>query len=338
MRLILYPLLICPVIVLSLFQQTNAVCSGSFPNIITDVCWECVFPIRVGGMNITPSYDDGDNEGDGNPICICPSRILGNTHVPGIKISLWEPVRMADVTRTPYCLVNMGGMHLGNSNTLKDRGVGALPQGEGTLHKSYYHVHWYVFPIFYAFELLLDFACVDQSQIDLLHLSEFDPFWDNDELALLHNPEAVLFGNPIAQAACAVDCAKASFGHGFDAMFWCAGCFGSLYPFTGSVAATVTSVQATELLVARFMAKMHRYGLMYAYIGPGSECKKQFAPIIKKSMYRLQMINPIPATDNACMPIGKSDFWHGRHQTREILQGSNNYGYLIWRKRQCCLF
>lgn len=318
-------------------EHAYANCSGNFPNIITDICWECVFPIKIGNINITPGYDDG-SEPDGSPICMCPNPALANAPTPGIKIQFWEPARMLDVTRAPFCLVNLSGIRLGNSSSLRDRGAAALPTGEG-LDKSFYHVHWYVFPVFYVFELLMDFACVDKGQIDLLHLSEFDPFYSNDEFSLLQNPEAVLFGNIVAQAACAADCLKSSLSKegGYDSMFWCAGCHGGIYPFTGSIPATVTSVQATELLVTKFIAKMHRYGLLYAYVGRGAECQKQFAPIIKKSMYRLQMLNPVPSTDRGCFPLGKSDFWHPRHNTREIMQGSNNYGYLIWRKRQCCL-
>lgn len=321
---------------LSLTTSVLASCSGKFPNIISDVCWECIFPIRIGGVNVTPSHKDAGGDQGGNPICFCPKPPFGQI-TPGIRISYWEPVRMVDVTRVPYCLVNLGGIKIGNASSLKDRGTIALTEGEGGLKNSFFHVHWYVFPIFYVFELLTDFICMERAQIDLVHMTEFDPFWDNDEFALLHNPEAVVFGNIIAYGACAADCAKASFGFGLDSLFWCAGCHGLLYPFTGSVSSHVTSVQATELLTAKFIAKMHRYGALPAYVGPGSDCQKVICPIIKKSMYRLQMLNPKASTHKSCHPLGRSDFLHPRHATREILEGSSNYGYLVWRKRQCCL-
>ncbi|PIW55524.1 MAG: conjugal transfer protein, partial [Sphingomonadales bacterium CG12_big_fil_rev_8_21_14_0_65_65_10] len=37
-------------------------CTGSFVNPITDICWSCLFPISVGGLEIWPSNrPDPDN-------------------------------------------------------------------------------------------------------------------------------------------------------------------------------------------------------------------------------------------------------------------------------------
>ena len=30
-------------------------CTGSFVNPITDICWSCLFPISIGGLDIWPS-------------------------------------------------------------------------------------------------------------------------------------------------------------------------------------------------------------------------------------------------------------------------------------------
>jgi len=325
------------IILLTLPIQTAShaasTCQGAFPNLFSDICWECVFPIRIGGVKVTSGDDNQTNH---SLICWCPKPPLGQL-TPGIPISFWEPVRMIDVTRTPYCLVNLGGYKPLGGNSPKNRGTISLNEGDGGLKNSFYQVHWYVFPVFYLFELLLDFICVEKASFDLLYFSELDPLWNNDEWAIIHNPEALVFANPLAQAACAADCATASFGFGLDTLFWCAGCHGSVYPFTGSVPAHTSSVQATELLTARVIAKLHRVGLLHAYSGD-DWCGKSYAPIIKKSHYKLQMLNPVPATNNACVPLGRSDFLHPRHYTREIIKSGNHYGYLLWRRRECCLF
>lgn len=307
-------------------------CTGNFPNIISDVCWQCMFPLRVGGVKVANGEEANSPR---SSFCLCPKPPL-NQPTPGIVISYFEPVRMVDVTRTPFCLVNMGGLCLGKEDPTdpQKKGTVELIEGEGGLKRSFFHVHWYVFPVFALFELFSDLTCFESAKFDVAFLTEFDPLWMRDEMALIMNPEAILFGNPLAQTACAADCAKASFGFSLDSLFWCAGCHGSLYPFTGSVAAHVSGVQATELIVARFMAHLHRLGLLNRYYGK-NPCHSRPCPIITKSMYKLQLLNPVPSPQQ-CSPIGRSDFLHPRHPVREIIEGAMNYGYLIFRRRECC--
>mgnify|MGYP001583439016 CR=1 FL=1 len=42
-----------------------------------------------------------------------------------------------------------------------------------------------------------------------MYFTEVAPLWNDDELTSYINPEAVVFGNPIAQALCSADCAAA---------------------------------------------------------------------------------------------------------------------------------
>ena len=77
--------------------------------------------------------------------------------------------------------------------------------GEQRTQNSFYQVHWYVYPVIYWLELIVDFLCLEQQSFDVAYITELDPLWNADELSFILNPEAVLFGNPIAQAACAVD-------------------------------------------------------------------------------------------------------------------------------------
>ena len=90
-------------------------------------------------------------------------------------------------------------------------------------------------------------------------MSEYDPTYKNDANFL--NPEVYLFASPIAQVACTADCVAATTRLPFDGLFWCAGCLGSIYPFSGNVASHVGGVQASSLLSIRALAKLHRTGL-----------------------------------------------------------------------------
>jgi conjugal transfer pilus assembly protein TraU len=305
-------------------------CVGRFVNPITDICWSCLFPITIGGIRVSSAGEDTENPRDF--VCRCPLKIPPYVRV-GIPVSFWEPVRLVDVTRTPYCLVNLGGI------SLMDRGVqgrGSVANNSGnSMRHSFYHVHWYIYPLIYWLELLTDFICLENASFDVAYLTELDPLWNDDETGFILNPEAVLFGNPIAQAACAADCVTASAGFSHDFLFWCGGCQGSLYPFTGTVSAHVGGVQGSLLALQRMIAKLHREGLLRGYMGVDGLCDKYTMPIIRKTQYKTQMVYPIPSTVNGCHPLGRSEMlWASG---KEYPYQGEDFGYLIWRKRNCCL-
>lgn len=78
-------------------------CKGHFVNPITDICWDCLFPLTIGSSEVVKSqYPDTKNPG--NPICSCPNKL----QLLGVTIGYWEPFALVDVTRKPYCMVNLG--------------------------------------------------------------------------------------------------------------------------------------------------------------------------------------------------------------------------------------
>lgn len=304
-------------------------CSGRFLNPITDICWKCLFPLRIAG--ITVMGGGADPETIRRPICFCKKPPLP-APMPGIPVSFWEPARLVDVTRTPFCLVNLGGVKIADKGII-DRGHVSDDEGEGQ-KRSFYQVHWYVYPVLYILEVLTDFLCLEAHSIDVAYMTEFDPFWGDDEKSAVLSPEGILFGNPIAQAACVADCVAASARLPLDPLFWCNGCQGSLYPFSGTVGDHVGGVQASLLLTGRMMAKLHREGLLWGYYGTQGLCNKYPMPVIRKSQYRTQMTYPIPETTQ-CHPLGATEvLWQGG---REYPFKGEDFGYLIWRKRDCCL-
>jgi conjugal transfer pilus assembly protein TraU len=122
-------------------------CHGRFMNPITDICWSCVFPLTIGSAALLSDGQD-DIANPSSPVCYCsnPPRI-------GVSIGFWEPERLVDVTRTPFCMVGLGGIHI-------DPGI-HVPRGAQVGHdsqtrNSFYHVHWYTNPILYWLEILLD--------------------------------------------------------------------------------------------------------------------------------------------------------------------------------------
>ncbi|MBA4118835.1 MAG: conjugal transfer protein [Candidatus Puniceispirillum sp.] len=314
-------------LILLIAQSAFGSCKGKFVNPITDVCWSCIFPITLGGIKLAPG-EDTPNPGGFLCKCTDPIRI-------GINFSFWEPVRLVDVTRTPWCLVNMGGIQMANAG-VTGRGGNARQSGSlGGMKHGFYHVHWYVYPLIWWLELITDFICLETGSFDLAWLTEVDPTWSDDEIGAILNPEAVLFGNPIAQAACAFDCVTASVGFPVDPLFWCGGCQGSIYPFTGTVSDQGGGVQASVLLVQRIIAKLHRQGMLRGYMGEAGLCGKYPMPVLRKSQYKTQMTFPIPATAKGCHPLGRTEVLWG--SGKEFPTRGEDFGYLVWRKRNCCL-
>ncbi|MEL0252197.1 MAG: TraU family protein, partial [Novosphingobium sp.] len=200
-----------------------------------------------------------------------------------------------------------------------------------------WHVHWYVYPLLYWMEILTDFVCFEQASFDIAYMTEVDPLWQDDSLAALINPEAIVFANPVAQAACAGDCIAGTVNLPLDPLFWCAGCQGPMYPLNGNIPASIGHVQSSRLALSRFAYKMHRQALAWGTMGSAGLCKKYLMPVMRKQQYRFQMVNPIPTVSGrfACSAIGASTM--PPDAGRAYPAGGEDMGYLVWRKRNCCV-
>jgi len=308
-------------------------CVGKFANPITDICWSCLFPMTMGGGVVM----DSGQEDTANPsglLCTCDS-----PPVIGVKTGFWEPARRVDVTRTPYCFVSLGGIQLDPGFRAPEGDVARAQGVMNTTQHSSYQVHWYVDPTLYWLEIILDNPCMETGQLDVAYLTEIDPVWNDDELTLLLNPETFLFGNPVAQAACAGDCVLSTTGFGSNSLFWCSGCNGGLYPLNGHVHAHVSPIQASSLLVHRMTAKMHRQLLTWGTSGEPGLCGVYPQPVMDKNQYKYHMLYPVPQTDKiggkCCQPFGRSTAIWGAGKSYPYL--GEDFSYMIFRKKNCCL-
>ena len=305
-------------------------CSGQIFNPITDVDWLGIFPIKIGGVTVGGFGQEDTDTVDVSPICFCEDRPPPLNLVPGIPVSFWEPVRILEVVREPYCFPSLGGMVL--SYTIQGYGTNSGTQATDE-HHAFYQVHYYVYPLFYVLELVLDFACLERSNFDLGYLTELDPLWNNPELAALLTPEAFLFANPVSIAVCAADCAAATAGFPIDALFWCGGCWGGFYPLNGALSAGNVSPQESSALVAgRMLFKLHREGLLWGTVGVKGMCQNYPMPIMRKSQYKLQLAYP---KRGHVFPIGRSDYVWGFGASFPVR--GEDFVYVVWRKRDCCV-
>jgi len=300
-------------------------CHGRFPNLFTDVCWRCVFPITIGPSRITMGMED---YGDTMPlVCSCPAPPPVWRRW-GIGITFWEPARVAEVVRTPFCSPLLGGTTLGSL---------AAPAGtnrnDSPKREAFYHVHWYIYPLLSWMNLMTNTSCYTAEPFDIAYITELDPMWQDDELSFLINPEAVLFANNAAQAACAADCVAATAGFPLDPLFWCAGCQGSMYPLDGTVKHHVGGVDSSLVLVQRMAAKLHRMLVAMNTSNRAAMCMPMPAPILPKTQYKTQMIYPVPYPVGA-QPFGRVTIpWAAG---REFPVQGEDWGYLIWRRKACC--
>lgn len=308
----------------------QANCEGSFPNLFTDVCWDCLFPITIGRMNVV-SGDYPDTDNPASPIGICK---LEGYPLPriGLNIGFWEPFALTDVTPVPYCMVNLGGFTLDIGNA----GHGGKQVRNSVDSASFYYVHWYKYPLMLWLNIITSLGCFQGGDFDIAYLTELDPTWNDDELAFILNPEAVLFGNQVAQAACTADATKAQVGLPIDKLFWCAGTQGGMYPLTGRVFDEKGAIQSAVLLSERMDFKLHRMLLIEDSSGEGGIdgpiCRQHLAPIMPKSRYRYQMVNTVPASDK-CYQFGHDVItWEEGHNKPN---SGDCFGFLIWKKRSC---
>jgi len=321
---------------LGIIGHANATCNGSFVNPITDICWDCMFPLTIGDIEILPSDYQDTADNPASPICLCPRPPPQFVQI-GIEVGFWEPVRLADVTHDPWCLVNLGGIQLvapyETGQTDRQNSTGLSEK-----HKSSWNVHWYVYPVMYILEVLTDWVCEETGSFDIGYMTEIDPLWLDDQLAFLINPEAVLFDNPIAQAACAADCVAATTYLPLDPLFWCAGCQGSMYPLDGSISEQNSDIQGTQLMAERMAYKLHRELILWGTAGYEALCAKIPEPVIRKSQYRFQIVNPVPNSvgPDACLGIGGTTTLF--EPFKMVPVSGENFGYLLWRKRNCCAF
>jgi conjugal transfer pilus assembly protein TraU len=309
-------------------------CTGKLINPISDICWECIFPITIGSIPIVPGQRP-DTPNPSSPVCVCPGKLAGLPQV-GLAIGLWEAVRMIDVTKSPFCFVNLGGLQIGEG--LTNIGSGGDPEHSASDSSSaVWHAHFYYYPIGFILQSILDLLCLELSTFDVAWITEVDPLWNDDQMSFLLNPESILFNNLIAQAVCVADCAAATVHNPLDPLFWCSGCQGSMYPMNGKVQHHKTSLQSSLLTTSRMIYRLHRQLQLPLTSGPEALCQPIPFPIIKKSQYRTQMINPTPSPDmfSGCQPLGRTSIHYELIKEKPIV--GEDFGYLIWRKRNCCL-
>jgi len=117
-----------------------------------------------------------------------------------------------------------------------------------------------------------------------------------------------------------------------DSLFWCLGTQGSVYPLNGWVIDEKSPIEAATLMAERLDYKLHRESIVLDSDSSENPCSAYPHLIMPKSRYRYQMVNIVPEGDD-CHPFGFVAAAWELHHTYPT--EGNQFGYLIWQKRNC---
>src|SRR3989338_6831991 len=127
---------------LILLMQITWACPSYVVNwhLVSDINLDCIFPITIGSITAGGSVNLPDTDNGANPFCLCHTGLVPQL---GLRTSYWEPMAIVEVTRTPGCFSNFGGLQC----SLGSRGRGGIDQLDNTLSSGFYDVHYYAYPI-----------------------------------------------------------------------------------------------------------------------------------------------------------------------------------------------
>lgn len=305
------------------------------PKLFTDICWACLFPIRVSGVQITPGKAPA--KASKQVFCICQEGSSG-IYKPGIVTAMWEPARMIENVRTPGCSPTLGGVVLPLGSK---RSFGRLREDNqtqtGRLESSFYHTHYYAFPLLQILDLYTPTKCNPDGYLDLdiISFTEIDPTWNNSTLAFFQHPESAAVANPIATAACVAE-TTLLIGNKepMESLWWCNGSWGNIYPLSGNVSPADFN-RTTAAISAKLLAQQHRRGLARRTMGDDNLCRAGIYPTIPKSQYKMTQFWP-KSQNKRSMWLGyPPHLWEGGPGRHTPGNGSDAM-YMLWRWTDCC--
>lgn len=318
----------------SLGASSQGTCNGAFPNPLTDICYDCMFPITLAGnaLSFGSQGTDYDTGASTTPVCLC-----ANTLSAGIPIGIWEPRYMVDTTNKPGCMPLLGGVDISPPYNSAEYGADIENDAaiKGASKSAFLHVNEYINPVMTALGVIASSPCFDSRSFDIPYISWADPSWNDDALSLLLTPYAYAFAGIPSIAAEMPDAIAATVGFPFASLFWVAGSWGPMYPLTGNVNTFNTPEQVAHLVLTRLFAKLHAAGTQQSAAGQDAlqACSAYGLPqlIMDKRQYKINRIFPFP--DNTCTPVGRPLLLQEAGAARPQ---DKDYGYFVFQRKDCC--
>jgi conjugal transfer pilus assembly protein TraU len=274
--------------------------------LITDVCWEGMFPLYIGGFRVNGKSKYAPPDRNTNRLCFCNGDLSeGTMPTAGTAIGLFLPKYLLTVTSKPYCFPELNGTELASELGLVSKyKVGNQDQSNeaGGADDNQVSFTWHLaaLPLTKILELFDVPNCFSDgySSYDIIWISETLPMWYDDELAFFVAPESLLFANSLSAAGMISDCLASSTLSPIDSIFFAAGCWGAMYPLTANTGPKEDKVAAKSLIATRALFFLSRIGVMERTMGSDAVCKNQKMPIMKKSQYRFQQLWPLSESES----------------------------------------
>ena len=142
-------------------------CESKPLNPVTDICWQCIFPIQFGGkLTLGDGREQVPVENTSSPVCACAH---GGSFTVGVVASLYEPARMIETVHDAYCFPALGSALSNPQPGLLNGSVDAQEVSGGT--QTFQQAHYYVLPVFAMMDLFVDFPCLEQEDFDLAYMT-----------------------------------------------------------------------------------------------------------------------------------------------------------------------
>lgn len=338
--------------------------------LIDRICWSCLFPIALMGFDVFTLNGAAAPEDRANQVlCVCGGS-LEELKLPtiGFTLGYWQPARLLELTRRPYCFPGLGGLKattsLSTAGGAAQVGIlSSLEFDQETTESDFVNIHYYAFPLFAILELLDLPSCNPDGYMtfDLLQIGEAYPNWYSDELSFLIQPESLVFANPFAQAAAMLECSYiAAMDEPIDDWWWTAGCWGMVYPFSGNMPVSSQIVNNWSLAATKMLYMLGRLKMIHRTVGNDALCEAQDMPILLKSQYRMQMAFPVAETEDTapadggaggsasaikassfsirkrcCHALGDSELLWG--DWRSVPVTGEDAVFVLWQWVDCCL-
>lgn len=291
-----------------------------------------VFPIKIGGMTVF-TWEELSNFMSLSlfPACAC---LRGGVPVPGIKFSIHRAKAIIDVVKDPYCSPTFGTklpVPIGKKMSYGANNLGDL--GDDDFYT--YELHYFRFPLFAIMNKLVDVSCfVADPEITIVSMTEVNPLWHNDKYYAILHPIVFLVSHPVAQMSCIADCVKASANVGIRALFWCSGCWGTVFPATKNMVSTDNPASA-GLSIHRFIQNLHEPPLftLKQEIGEAAMCQPYPVAIPDKRQYSTYPVFPTMYPKR--ISLGSTSLkW--ANMLDIPFKNMHNWAWILYSKRDCC--